>query len=111
MMGGEINVTSEAGRGSAFTIDLPADLQEMAAPAEMPKKSPAEAATATASTVLVIDDDPTVRDLLERFLAKEGFQVVCAANGEEGLEKAKRLCPDAITLDVIMPGMDGWAVL
>ncbi|HKQ05094.1 MAG TPA: response regulator [Blastocatellia bacterium] len=111
MMGGEINVTSEAGRGSAFTIDLPADLQEMATPGELPKKSRAEAASATASTVLVIDDDPTVRDLLERFLAKEGFQVICAANGEEGLEKAQRLCPDAITLDVIMPGMDGWAVL
>jgi CheY-like chemotaxis protein len=86
---------------------------EPSPPAEMPKKSrtETETASAAASTVLVIDDDPTVRDLLQRFLAKEGFKVVCAVDGEEGLEKARQLCPDAITLDVMMPGMDGWAVL
>jgi CheY-like chemotaxis protein len=61
--------------------------------------------------VLVIDDDATVRDLMARFLDKEGFFVQTAASGEEGLQKARELQPDAITLDVMMPRMDGWAVL
>jgi len=62
-------------------------------------------------TVLVIDDEASVRDLMQRFLAKEGFRVVLAAAGDEGLRLARELRPDAITLDVMMPGMDGWAVL
>jgi CheY-like chemotaxis protein len=61
--------------------------------------------------VLVIDDDAMVRDLLQRFLGKEEFHVVSASEGEEGLRLARELHPDAITLDVMMPGMDGWAVL
>jgi len=59
----------------------------------------------------VIDDEAAVRDLMQRFLTKEGFRVVTAAGGEEGLRRARELRPDAITLDVMMPGMDGWAVL
>ena len=66
---------------------------------------------AGAPTVLVIDDDPAVRDLMQRFLSKEGLRVVVAADGKEGLRLAKVERPDAITLDVLMPGMDGWAVL
>jgi len=61
--------------------------------------------------VLVIDDDSAVRDLMSRFLGKEGFRVVVAAGGEEGLRLARELSPDVITLDVLMPGMDGWSVL
>jgi CheY-like chemotaxis protein len=61
--------------------------------------------------VLVIDDDPAVRDLLQRFLGKEGFHVVSASGGQEGLRLARELRPNAITLDVIMPDMDGWEVL
>jgi CheY-like chemotaxis protein len=61
--------------------------------------------------VLVIDDDPLVHDLLARYLARDGFRVVAAASGREGLELARTLRPLAITLDVIMPGLDGWAVL
>jgi CheY-like chemotaxis protein len=61
--------------------------------------------------VLVIDDDAAVRDLLQRILAKEGFRVLPANGGEEGLRLARSVRPDAITLDVLMPGMDGWAVL
>ena len=62
-------------------------------------------------TVLVIDDEATIRDLMQRYLVKEGFRVVVASSGEEGLRLARELRPDAITLDVMMPGMDGWAVL
>jgi CheY-like chemotaxis protein len=61
--------------------------------------------------VLVIDDDPTVHDLMQRFLSKEGVRMQAAANGAEGLRLAKALRPTAITLDVLMPGMDGWSVL
>ena len=63
------------------------------------------------NTVLVIDDDPAVRDLVQRYLVKEGFSVTLAASGAEGLELARKLKPRVITLDVMMPGMDGWAVL
>ena len=67
--------------------------------------------TAGIGTVLVIDDEAAVRDLMQRFLTREGFRVVVAAGGDEGLRRARELRPDAITLDVMMPGMDGWAVL
>jgi CheY-like chemotaxis protein len=59
----------------------------------------------------VVDDEAAVRDLMQRFLGKEGFRVVTAAAGEEGLRLARTLRPDVITLDVLMPGLDGWAVL
>ncbi|HXA94504.1 MAG TPA: response regulator, partial [Candidatus Dormibacteraeota bacterium] len=110
MMGGDVTVESEAGRGSTFTIRLPAQVTETVA-------EPAATAVPTGhvppgpGTVLVIDDEAAVRDLMQRFLAKEGFRVVTASGGEEGLRRARELRPDAITLDVMMPGLDGWAVL
>jgi CheY-like chemotaxis protein len=61
--------------------------------------------------VLVIDDDPTVRQLMERYLTRDGFAVVTAENGIRGLALAKELHPAAITLDVMMPEIDGWTVL
>jgi CheY-like chemotaxis protein len=70
------------------------------------------AGSVTANTaILVIDDDPTVRDLLLRYLAKEGYHVECVASGDEGLERARSILPMAIILDVMMPHKDGWAVL
>jgi CheY-like chemotaxis protein len=64
-----------------------------------------------APIVLVIDDDPTVHDLMRRFFNKDGVHVVTAVSGDEGLQLAKTLQPAAITLDVMMPGIDGWSVL
>jgi CheY-like chemotaxis protein len=61
--------------------------------------------------VLVIDDDEAVRELMQRFLEKEGFQIRTAANGREGLQLARQLQPDVITLDIRMPDPDGWTVL
>jgi signal transduction histidine kinase/CheY-like chemotaxis protein len=111
MMGGEVNVTSESGKGSTFTIRLPAEVREL--PEEPARRAPASADSLPieGNTVLVIDDEAPARDLLQRFLNKEGFHVECAADGPCGLQLAKKIRPTVITLDVMMPGMDGWAVL
>ena len=61
--------------------------------------------------MLVIDDDVTARELISYHLRNEGFAVVTAANGREGLKLAAELHPVAITLDVLMPELDGWTVL
>jgi PAS domain S-box-containing protein len=111
MMGGDVTVSSEMGQGSTFTIVVPARVLDpkVQPPQHLPLKS--NLLPVGAKTVLVIDDDPTVHDLMQRFLGKEGFRVESALSGEEGLALAKELQPDAITLDVMMPSMDGWAVL
>ncbi len=115
MLGGTIEVTSEAGTGSAFTLRLPADLRAARAEPEDEAARLGEAAAAEhdgpGGLVLVIDDDAATRDLVSRFLRREGFAVCCAPDGAEGLAMARRLRPVAILLDVMMPRMDGWAVL
>jgi PAS domain S-box-containing protein len=114
MMGGEVSVQSELGRGSTFVVRIPAQSStaEVEPRAEQPPYRPAPtAAVRSEDVVLVIDDDPTVHDLISRMLAREGIAVATASNGAEGLCLARQLRPLAITLDVLMPGMDGWAVL
>ena len=112
MMGGDVAVESTVGEGTTFTITLPAEVVDTRAEKPTPPRAVPETAPASGgTTVLVIDDDPAVHDLLRRYLSKEGFRVAGATGGAEGIEVAHTLRPDAIVLDVMMPTMDGWAVL
>ncbi|MGB5211546.1 MAG: response regulator, partial [Gammaproteobacteria bacterium] len=124
MMGGDISVASQPGRGATFSVRLPAKVNALEAargsagePAAAPEGPEPTAAAqvleeaAEGGLVLVIEDDAESRELLCRTLRKDRFRVATAANGEEGLRLAAELKPDAITLDVMMPGRDGWSVL
>jgi len=137
MMGGDVTVTSTPGEGSAFTIILPqtvikdtdptgpaasapahSDALATSAPASIAPQSPAPVATNNAprrQTILIIDDDPIVLDLMRRSLTRQGaepqFTIETASGGAEGLARARQLKPDVITLDLMMPGKDGWSVL
>jgi signal transduction histidine kinase/CheY-like chemotaxis protein/putative methionine-R-sulfoxide reductase with GAF domain len=107
MMGGDVTVASEQGKGSVFTVRLPAGADTMTADSVgLGGSEPA-----VAGWILVIDDDVIARDLIADNLKLAGFSVVTAAGGLEGLKLARDLRPLAITLDVMMPDLDGWSVL
>ncbi|MFL6823206.1 MAG: response regulator [Xanthobacteraceae bacterium] len=105
MMGGDVTVQSEPGKGSIFSVRLPVGADTAARSATNGSRAP------SSECVLVVDDDATARELIAEHLKAEGFAVVTAAGGLEGLKLAKELRPIAITLDVMMPDLDGWSVL
>ena len=116
LMKGRIGVESQLGEGSTFTIHVPAQVTlETVGPIQAEGNSEAFDAVSEIKidrdTILVIDDDFAVRELMSRFLGKLGFNVLTVASGEEGLRIAKQVRPVLITLDVVMPTCDGWSVL
>ncbi len=112
-MGGDITVNSTPGVGTKFTVWLPSAIEAPTTQAQPPVRgvSAAEHVRLISNVVLVVDDDEAVRDQMRRFLVREGCDVVTAKDGMEGLKLARQLKPALITLDVLMPGCDGWSVL
>jgi CheY-like chemotaxis protein len=110
MLGGTIEVASKPGEGTTFILSLPDQAVHVPALADEPIRT-SDGTGSKGLTVLVVDDDPTVHDLLSATLSKEGYGVVHARDGAEALEILRTNPPDIVTLDVMMPKVDGWSVL
>ncbi|MCB9677443.1 MAG: response regulator [Alphaproteobacteria bacterium] len=100
VLGGQLDARSEPGRGTVFELRIPDAVQLAVSPA-----------TGADLTVLVVDDDPVLRRLLDRMLVADGHSVVATGSGSDALELARQHQPALILLDVTLPGMDGFEVL
>ncbi|MGF7160935.1 signal transduction histidine kinase/CheY-like chemotaxis protein/HAMP domain-containing protein [Rhodoligotrophos appendicifer] len=107
MLGGDVRAESTSGAGSTFIIELPATAPQVSKDGDQPHL----AAEEKPATVLIIDDEKSSREAIARALKAEGYQVINAVGGRDGLRLAKEKRPDAIILDIIMPDLDGWGVL
>lgn len=113
IMGGEVTVSSVHGQGSTFTFRMPARVRrpKAATGAQSAVPPPTEPAEKQAQDVLVIDEDESVQKALTKILEPEGFSVISARTGQDGLRLARERNPKIIILDILMPDMDGWTVL
>jgi PAS domain S-box-containing protein len=107
--GGKITVESEPGKGATFIFTLPAG--QHSAIAEAPSLRVSSGSKSKQPIILVVDDKAQERELLAGYLAPEGYQIVTAASGDEGISMARNLRPDVITLDILMPTGSGWEML
>ncbi|NMO16237.1 response regulator [Pyxidicoccus fallax] len=122
VLGGTVAVTSTLGRGSTFTVRLANALETPVSgmvsvpvePVAVPVSEVAQHVGGVAQpggTVLVVDDDPLIQQLVAGQLEPAGFKVVTAADGISALKRARELKPQAILLDIHLPKLDGWSVL
>jgi CheY-like chemotaxis protein len=111
MLGGSIDVKSKSGQGATFTISLPDRSAKQVAAEFADRAAPSSEHVQRSISVLVVDDDPVTHDVLSATLAKEGYHVMHARDGNEAIEMMRATPPDIVTLDVMMPEIDGWSVL
>jgi len=113
LLRGTINVESKEGVGTSFEIKLPVNLNTDTPPLETTRVTTTKAQNHSNNqqTILCIDDNADVLDLISGYLIDEGYQTITANNAEQGLALAKEVVPFAITLDILMPHKDGWSVL
>ena len=111
LLGGDVTVRSQLGRGSTFTVTIPIQHGMVSGPEEGAAEVRALEHAQAGRVMLAIDDDPDTIYLLRENLSDAGYRVVGALSGEEGLEKARKLRPFAITLDLLMARRNGWDVL
>jgi signal transduction histidine kinase/CheY-like chemotaxis protein len=109
--GGEVRVTSKLGSGSVFTLRLPVQAAVPALGQATAPSQPAEVVDTTRPLVLVIEDDVAAAELITRQLEGAGFRTHIARTGTEAVAKARALRPAAITLDILLPELDGWEVI
>jgi signal transduction histidine kinase/CheY-like chemotaxis protein len=106
MLGGDVTVDSQYGKGSTFAITIPAVY-----PNATPEPFQLAPKPSVIGTVLVVGDERSAKNVLSEALTQEGYRVVAATGGEDGLRLAREERPDAIILDVITPDLDGWTIL